>query len=75
MCLEYIGELGEEVIYDHFLERKSLENLMCRSQQLGNICPPKKKKKKAKKDKKPKEELWCGAVDSSVCISFSVIVF
>ena len=52
--MKYIGELGEDLIYDHFLQKKSLENLICRNKDLGNICPPKKLKKK---DKKPKEEL------------------
>merc|ERR1719300_2046791 len=52
MCLEYVGELGEDVIYQKFGKGglKAVEDLLCRSEAFGNVCPPRKvhKKKKSK---------------------------
>lgn len=51
ICFEYIGEVGEDIIYETFIQRKSLENLLCRD-KMGPICPPRKKNK----DKDPEKE-------------------
>ena len=50
MCFEYIGEVEEMDIYETFLQKKSIENLLCRN-KMGKICPPKKRRRKAKKPK------------------------
>ena len=52
MCSEYVGEHGEDAIYDMFFDGKSLEKLFCHNVETGYICDPKKLK-----SKKSKEEL------------------
>ncbi|KAL8577631.1 hypothetical protein ACOMHN_020240 [Nucella lapillus] len=53
MCEQYVGNLGEDLLYDTFLEKGSLEELLCYSEENENICEPKKKKK----TKKAREDL------------------
>ncbi|XP_076453461.1 marginal zone B- and B1-cell-specific protein-like [Babylonia areolata] len=38
MCEQYVGNLGDEVIYEEFLVNGSLENLFCYSEENGNVC-------------------------------------
>ncbi|KAK7475200.1 hypothetical protein BaRGS_00033601 [Batillaria attramentaria] len=45
MCAEYAGELGEEEIFSAWQSGQHLDDFICRSEQLGSICPPKQKKK------------------------------
>ncbi|XP_019637267.1 PREDICTED: marginal zone B- and B1-cell-specific protein-like [Branchiostoma belcheri] len=44
MCFMYIGDIGEEQLYDVFKREKNLENLMC--QQTNGHCHPKNLKVK-----------------------------
>lgn len=55
ICFEYIGEVGEDLIYNAFLQKRSLENFLCRD-KMGQICPSRTNSKDKSKTTKETEK-------------------
>ena len=61
MCDQFMGELGEQTIYDVYKKApdnsKKLESYLCRGKGIRGECNKKKPPKKASKKDEKKDEL------------------